>query len=273
MVYFLAVMDEVTLNNKKYLKATEIAKDLGYTSDYVGQLCRAGKVDAQLVGRSWFVNEASLREHKHGTKRSNKAKSQAAVKHYRKSQTNRPRRATHTPHERHITVHHYEADEADLFPQIKRAKEPATEPNPIKVKKKSKIRHFKAAERPSVRFAGALSVSDAEAETGATVRQPASAPISTRITKKAKTKSKTNHVSLASSDEVSHIAVHRMKLPARRRSMRLRHALGHLLFSLLFLCTFALIGALLTTSTEYTGSDASTQYYFDFQPVIDYLGL
>lgn len=65
-------MESVTINGKKYVKAKEIARDLGYTADYVGQLCRSGKVDAQLVGRSWYVQEDSIRAHKSGRYRSNK---------------------------------------------------------------------------------------------------------------------------------------------------------------------------------------------------------
>ncbi len=36
----------------------------GYTSDYIGQLCRAKKIDAKVVGRGWYVSEKDLVEHK-----------------------------------------------------------------------------------------------------------------------------------------------------------------------------------------------------------------
>ena len=45
-------MQSVVLNGKKFIKASEAAKAAGYTADYVGQLCRNEKIDAQLVGRS-----------------------------------------------------------------------------------------------------------------------------------------------------------------------------------------------------------------------------
>ena len=64
-------MNSVSVDGKNYVKAKVLARNLGYTGDYVGQLCRAGKVDAQLVGRSWYVNEESLKEHKQGRYRSN----------------------------------------------------------------------------------------------------------------------------------------------------------------------------------------------------------
>lgn len=47
-----------------FVKATVLAKKHRYTTDYIGQLCRAGKVEAKLIGRAWFVNERSLLEHK-----------------------------------------------------------------------------------------------------------------------------------------------------------------------------------------------------------------
>lgn len=57
-------MDTVILDGVTYVKASVAAKSFRYTSDYIGQLCRAKKVDARLVGRTWFVNIDSIREHK-----------------------------------------------------------------------------------------------------------------------------------------------------------------------------------------------------------------
>ena len=57
-------MDTVTHNGLVYVKASVLAKRHRYTTDYVGQLCRQNKVDAQLVGRAWYVNEHSLLNHK-----------------------------------------------------------------------------------------------------------------------------------------------------------------------------------------------------------------
>ena len=52
------------IEGKEFVKASKLAKDFGYTSDYIGQLCRGGKVDAQLIGRSWYVELSSLHSHK-----------------------------------------------------------------------------------------------------------------------------------------------------------------------------------------------------------------
>ncbi len=57
-------MDEIIFDGKTYTRARALAKEFKYTSDYLGQLCRAGKVDARLVGRTWFVTRASLEEHR-----------------------------------------------------------------------------------------------------------------------------------------------------------------------------------------------------------------
>ena len=57
-------MDVITIDEVKYVKASSIAKQFKYTSDYVGQLCRGKKVDAKLVGRTWYVNPLSLEDHK-----------------------------------------------------------------------------------------------------------------------------------------------------------------------------------------------------------------
>ena len=57
-------MKTITVDGEEYTKASILAELFGYTSDYIGQLCRANKVDAKLVGRSWYVNEYSLGKHK-----------------------------------------------------------------------------------------------------------------------------------------------------------------------------------------------------------------
>ncbi len=59
-------MDELTLDNKKYLSSKRAAQVTGYAKDYVGQLCREGRVNARLVGRNWYVLESSILEHRFG---------------------------------------------------------------------------------------------------------------------------------------------------------------------------------------------------------------
>ncbi len=57
-------MSIVQIDGEEYCKASTLAKKYRYTNDYIGQLCRSGKVKATLVGRSWYVSEESLVGHK-----------------------------------------------------------------------------------------------------------------------------------------------------------------------------------------------------------------
>ena len=57
-------MDSIVVEGVRYEKALLLAKEFKYTSDYIGQLCRGNKVDAQLVGRTWYVNRDSLEKHR-----------------------------------------------------------------------------------------------------------------------------------------------------------------------------------------------------------------
>jgi len=58
--------DELQLDGKKYISSKRASKISGYTKDYIGQLSRANKLDARLVGRTWYVAEDSLLAHKDG---------------------------------------------------------------------------------------------------------------------------------------------------------------------------------------------------------------
>lgn len=56
-------MEEVLLQNKKFISAKRASKVFGYAPDYIGQLCRMNKIECTRMGRTWFVNEESLRGH------------------------------------------------------------------------------------------------------------------------------------------------------------------------------------------------------------------
>jgi hypothetical protein len=56
--------DALILQGKKFISAKRAAIIFGYTSDYVGQLCREGRIECTMVGRSWFVSEDSVLKHK-----------------------------------------------------------------------------------------------------------------------------------------------------------------------------------------------------------------
>jgi hypothetical protein len=52
------------LEKEKYISASEAALRTGYAPDYVGQLCRLRRIPGELRGRSWYVDFASLIDHK-----------------------------------------------------------------------------------------------------------------------------------------------------------------------------------------------------------------
>lgn len=60
-------MEELTIGEKTYISSKRAAEITGYAKDYVGQLCREGRVEATLVGRSWYVLESSIRAHRFGS--------------------------------------------------------------------------------------------------------------------------------------------------------------------------------------------------------------
>jgi hypothetical protein len=59
-------MDEILIEEKRYVSSKQAAKLTGYAKDYIGQLCREGRVPARLVGRSWYVLESAIQDHRFG---------------------------------------------------------------------------------------------------------------------------------------------------------------------------------------------------------------
>src|SRR3989344_7138226 len=57
-------MLEILGAQSEYISASRASKLSGYSSDYIGQLCRAKKIPGQLIGRTWFVDMAVLQEYK-----------------------------------------------------------------------------------------------------------------------------------------------------------------------------------------------------------------
>lgn len=56
-------MHELYFDGKKFISSKRASEITKYTKDYVGQLARGGKVTARLVGRNWYIDEASILEH------------------------------------------------------------------------------------------------------------------------------------------------------------------------------------------------------------------
>ena len=53
-------MDELQISGKRYISSRRIARENGYTADYIGQLIRGGKLAGQKVGRAWYVDASSF---------------------------------------------------------------------------------------------------------------------------------------------------------------------------------------------------------------------
>ena len=120
-------MDTISVKGEKYIKAGLIAKELGYTPDYVGQLCRSGQVLATLVGRGWYVSESSIRAHKKSRYRSNLSKSHSAVKQVIEKNFD-----PQTPrYLKNSSPAVYQNDEEPLFPTLD--KRPKTEPEVLPI--------------------------------------------------------------------------------------------------------------------------------------------
>ena len=50
-------MDYILIEGKNYISSKRAAEIMGYTQDYVGQLCRAGKMRAERISGVWYVSE------------------------------------------------------------------------------------------------------------------------------------------------------------------------------------------------------------------------
>lgn len=56
--------DTLIFEGKNYISARRASEISDYSSDYIGQLCRAKKLDCRMVGRSWYLTQASLEHHR-----------------------------------------------------------------------------------------------------------------------------------------------------------------------------------------------------------------
>jgi len=72
-------MDEILIGEKKYISSKQAAKATGYAKDYIGQLCREGRVPARLVGRSWYVLESAIQDHRFGEQKAEQPVRQPAA--------------------------------------------------------------------------------------------------------------------------------------------------------------------------------------------------
>ncbi len=166
-------MEKLQIEGKDFIKANTIAKQFGYTADYVGQLCRAGKVESQLVGRSWYVLESSLREHKAQRQRSSKEYSARSVaktlETEESSESIKPAFYTHAA----TTAVTYHRDEEALVPETKKPTPPLrghvlsvglADASEVAVAADDAPYEFTEIERPEPIFKGDIVIASAEIE-------------------------------------------------------------------------------------------------------------
>ena len=111
-------MEVLVLDGKEFVKASKAAKELGYASDYVGQLCRSGKITAHLVGRTWYVNKLELSNHKTEKKRNSRVK----AREYAKKTIEEFRQKASVEKQniyKNIDIS-YEKDDTDLIPKTRK---------------------------------------------------------------------------------------------------------------------------------------------------------
>jgi hypothetical protein len=193
-------VQKISFGNKEYVKASAIAKRFRYTQDYVGQLCRNKKVDARLVGRTWYVEPdsvAAYRKTKHSTQKSTATKVALNTQSKRnpnpKSVAAVPRSKTLKSTQRPATSSSatpvtYSNDSEVSIPIVSKAegtrslkvtsdggsnkKAPETEPTPtkkptqkIKIKKSgSEKTNFKTEKMPEISLSGKLKVKETSNE-------------------------------------------------------------------------------------------------------------
>jgi len=173
-------MDVITVKGVEYQRASVLAKKFKYTSDYIGQLCRGKKVDAQLVGRSWYVNPESLKSHKKSryvAKSSSDEKdninkveinksridvepflNKKAIKTINSANKNFAKRIDWKPVR-------YEFDESELLPRLsepRKLKVDLAESSPIAITKSTRNTILEAEALPTVSLGGTLIVTSLE---------------------------------------------------------------------------------------------------------------
>lgn len=80
--------DSVLFDGIEYISSKRAAQESGYTKDYIGQLARSEKIDARMVGRSWYVRADAL--HKHDTNTRSEDESMPITTHLLQKPTGAP---------------------------------------------------------------------------------------------------------------------------------------------------------------------------------------
>lgn len=112
-------MEVLVLDGKSYVKASKAARDLGYATDYVGQLCRTGQVDAHLIGRTWYVDQEQLGTHRVEKKRMSRTKAREQARKLIIAQRGTSVSLKSKKASKNIAIS-YEGDESPLIPETRK---------------------------------------------------------------------------------------------------------------------------------------------------------
>src|ERR1035437_4816564 len=63
--------DSLVIDGKNFISSRRASEIAVYSKDYVGQLCREGRLVCRRVNRLWWVDEDSIRKHAAETMKSN----------------------------------------------------------------------------------------------------------------------------------------------------------------------------------------------------------
>jgi hypothetical protein len=74
-------MDELIFAGNKYISSKRASKLTGYTTDYIGQMCRGDKMDCRLVGRNWYINEEVVKAQKKSFKKEQLKEDKRAIEY------------------------------------------------------------------------------------------------------------------------------------------------------------------------------------------------
>ena len=66
----------IFVDGKEFISAVRASKKIGYSRDYIGQLCRAKKIPGKLIGKTWYVDYSALTLHRKTRKLGKKKKAE-----------------------------------------------------------------------------------------------------------------------------------------------------------------------------------------------------
>jgi len=110
-------VNELLIKGKKYISSKRASELTGYAKDYIGQLVRMGKLPAQRVGRSWYVEEGSLLIHSRSNQTNSNTEKAISTDAFRKSLTLLQGEEYSLP--KTWSSISYLTDISDLFPSLK----------------------------------------------------------------------------------------------------------------------------------------------------------